>query len=229
MAWFFSRRKPRGETAGPIGLVTGSYPSPGLAALCNELDRRRVGQILDLGSSSTANIDFFHRYCDHVTIQDVARSSGIDVSKPRSTPISFDDPDAIPLPEEDCFDVVLLWDVLHYVERSRHQRFIARLRGLSRQGALYYFLASANAPMPAVPVQFKIEARDRLHYGVAGERLFPAPRFTVRGIEQLMHDFEPLGLFQLRNGVQEFLFQFRGAKPEVKVKRVTPHWDASLD
>ena len=45
---------------------------------------------------------------------------------------------------------------------------------------------------------------------MATERVGPAG-FNTRQIEGLMEHFEPVRFFQLRNGLQEFLFRYAGA------------------
>jgi len=74
-------------------------------------------------------------------------------------------------------------------------------------------LAASSAPIPPLPVHFKIEDRDRLFYASSGERSVTIPGFTPRGIEMLMRGFSPLRAFQLRNGVQEFLFRCDAEPP----------------
>ena len=70
-------------------------------------------------------------------------------------------------------------------------------------------MASAAATIPPRPLRFRIVDREHLHYEVPDEARLPAPGFTVREVEKLMTGFEPVRFFQLRNGLQEFLFRYR--------------------
>ncbi|MCP4660850.1 MAG: class I SAM-dependent methyltransferase [bacterium] len=214
MSWL-SRSRFRGEMLGPQALVTGIHRSPGLAALCRQLDRHKPRAILDLGASSTENLRFLIRYCDNVAVENLARSRSAVAGKTvaeaaRSTPFRLGDVESLALPEDGDFDVVLMWDLLHYFERSQLARFMVRLAGLCRRGALVLLLASSTTPITPVPLYFRIEGRDRLFYGVPTEPPLPAPHFTPGEVEGLMCGFRPLRLFQLRNGLQEFLFSYEG-------------------
>ncbi len=214
MSWL-SRSRFRGEILGPRALVTGIHRSPGLAALCRQLDRHKPRAILDLGASSTENLRFLNRYCDNVAVENLARSrsavagkTGAEAARPRA--FHLGDVDALALPEDGRFDVMLMWDLLHYVERSQLARFMARLAGLCRPDAFVLLLASSTTPITPTPLYFRIEGRDRLFYGVSTEPPLPAPHFTPREVEGVMPGFRPLRLFQLHNGLQEFLFSYEG-------------------
>lgn len=212
MSWL-SRTRYRGEILGPHALVTGIHSSPGLAALCQQLDRHKPRAILDLGASSTENLRFLTGYCDNVAVENLARSRSAVAGRgaaetTRPGAFRLDDVEVLALPEDSRFDVVLMWDLLHYVERAQLARFTARLAGLCRQGAFVLLLASSTTPITPTPLYFRIEGCDRLFYGVSTDPPLPAPHFTPREVERLMRDFRPLRLFQLRNGLQEFLFSY---------------------
>jgi hypothetical protein len=66
------------------------------------------------------------------------------------------------------------------------------------------------APIPLTPIRFKIHDRETLDYLVASGERVAAPQLRTRDVETFLQQFEPEQLFQLRNGLQEFLFRFRG-------------------
>ncbi len=208
MSWF-SRRKTSHATPGANRLETGVHRSPGLERLCSELDHRRPDSILDLGASSTENVRFLSRYTANLRIQDLfgaAEEQGV-----RSTVFRFGDAASLELATGDeRFDAVLMWDLIHYFGPDDQRLFAARLAGCCRPEALVLLTASSVASIPLVPIKFRIEAEDSLHYVVPdGERIAPAG-FNTRQVEGAMEDFEPVSFFQLRNGLQEFLFRYTG-------------------
>jgi hypothetical protein len=206
MAWFFGRRRPQGEFPEEVGVTTGPHRSPGLTALSEELDKRRVEAILDLGASFHENVRYMSRYCGNIVIRDLVNAHGDELSGPRASLYRLD-VDSVEAADETRYDAILLWDLLHYVERPRLADFAGRLARLARPGALALLLASATTPIPMTPVQFRIRDRNCLIYQVRGERRSPAPQFTPRTVERLFPGFRPLRFFQLRNGLQEFLLQ----------------------
>lgn len=219
MSWF-SRRKPRGEFPGEVGVTAGSHRSPGVAALSEELAKRRIESILDLGGSHNENLAYLGQYCGNIVIHDVVGASG-EASAPRASLFQID-AGALALPADTRFDVLLLWDLLHYVERSQVEPFVARLGGLARPDALVLLLAAGSTPIPLTPIRFKIRDRDHLHYEVTSERRGPAPRFTPRQVERLMDGFRPVRFFQLRNGLQEFLFRYEAREAEKPEEQEEP-------
>lgn len=206
MSWF-SRRKPQGEFPPEVGVTDGAHRSPGVAALSEEMSKRRVESILDLGGSHNENLAYLGQYCGNIVIHDVMGASGEPSAAPRASLFQVDEK-ALALAAQTRFDVVLLWDLLHYVERSQVEPFVARLGELARPEALVLLLASGSTPIPLTPIRFKIRDSDHLHYEVTTDRRGPAPRFTPRQVERMMNGFRPLRFFQLRNGLQEFLFRY---------------------
>ncbi len=220
MSWF-SRRRSAPAVPGPGRLETGVHRSPGLARLCSELDRRRPESILDLGASSTENVRFLSRFTANLCIQDIFHES-CDESGVRSEPFRFSDAESLELPAAgERFDVILMWDLIQYLEPGDLRPFVARVAGYCQPEALVLLTASSVASIPLVPIRFKIEAADSLHYTVPeGERVAPAG-FKTRQIEGMMQGFEPVRFFQLRNGLQEFLFLYAGGEEEEVSNQMT--------
>ncbi len=215
MSWF-SRRKSAPNAPGPGRLETGVHRSPGLARLCSELDRRRPESILDLGASSTENVRFLSRFTANLCIQDIFHGA-CDESGLRSEVFRFGDPEKLELPAAgERFDVVLMWDLVHYFEPEDLRHFVARLAGYCQPDAMVLLIAASVASIPLVPIKFKIESVDSLHYSVPeGERIAPVG-FNTRQVEGMMQGFEPVRFIQLRNGLQEFLFRYAGEEENSK-------------
>lgn len=209
MSWF-SRQKPVVKALGPDVLQSGSYRSPGMIRLGEELERRRPEAILDLGMSSTENVTYLSRYTSNLSIQDLFHTACDDPGQ-RSSAFRFSGAEALGLPaEEERFDVVLMWDLIHYFEPEDRRSFAARLAGYCRSEAFVFLLGSSSAQVPFVPIQFKIESKGSLHYTLPEEGRMEPGGLTTREVESLMADFQPIRCFQLRNGLQEFLFRYRG-------------------
>lgn len=224
MAWFFSKRKPKGQQPSSEVLDTGSHRSPGLEMVAAALLTHARHSVLDLGASSTHNVELFSRLTDDVMVaglfQSCVGSEGR--SGHRSRPFRFDDSVLEILPEaQEQFGAVLLWDLAHYFDAELFDRFTERLEECLEPGAMIYLMASNNAPVPLTPISFQVEpGRLRygklescsLHYQVPeGERSTDL-RLLTRDIERRMARFRPQRLFQLRNGYQEFVFRKAGER-----------------
>ena len=204
MSWFS-----RGRSARPReleGLESGEHRSPGLEALAAILDERPSTDVCDLGPPSTDNLEFFSRWHGDVAIQDLFRSCGPEAA---AAAFHFRQVDDLPLPTEERYGALIAWDLLHYFERGDLARFGRRLAALCRPQALVFVMFTATEPVPPVPINFRILARDRLHYEVpAGGRRDGGRQLSLREVEKALAGFAPLRVFQLRNGVQECLFRW---------------------
>ena len=224
MAWFFSKRKPKGQKPASEVLDTGSHRSPGLEMLAADLLSHARHSILDLGASSTHNVELFSRMTEDVMVvalfQSCIGSEGR--SGHRARPFRFDETVLEILPDVDeQFAAVLLWDLPHYFDAELFDRFTERLEACLEPGAMIYLLASNNAPVPFTPISFQVEpGRLRygklescnLHYQVPDGERSTDLRLLTRDVERRMARFRPQRLFQLRNGYQEFVFRKAGER-----------------
>ncbi|MEM7355908.1 MAG: class I SAM-dependent methyltransferase, partial [Acidobacteriota bacterium] len=201
---------------------SGVYRSPGMTRLAKELDRRRPEAILDLGMSSTENVNYLSRFTTNLCIQDLFHGA-CDEPGRRSEAFRFDHPETLRLPDEsERFDIVLMWDLIHYVEGADRRSFIARLASYCRPDAFVFLLGSSSAQIPLVPIQFKIDSDDALHYTLPEGGRMESAGLTTREVEGLMVDFAPIRCFQLRNGFQEFLFRYRGSAEKSESQAADP-------
>lgn len=222
MNWF--SRKPKGAQPASAKLETGPRPSPGLELLCASLAGQKLQAVLDLGASSTENASFLGRFSDDVFIDDLFRGASGEVGA-RSSAFRFDSKAADLLPEgQEIYDLVLLWDLLQYFDRTTFAPFVQRLAELCRPGAHIFLLAANHAPQPFTPIHFRIVDEQTLEYTVPPGDFDESPRLTTREVERRMGLFKPLRLFQLRNGLQEFLFRYepKGKQVELPLKAGEP-------
>ena len=206
MSWFGKRRS-RSET--PAGQVSaGRQASPGLALFTEMLGSRPLGPILDLGPTSTENLEFFSDRASEVAVGDLFHTVG--KRGQRSELYLFDDADEAELPDKPArFVAVLLWDLLHYFPLAERRHLAERLIRRLEPGALVLVHASSVSKVPPTPIQFKIADREHLDYVVGDDRV-PSPGLSTREVERALVGFEPIRLFQLRNGYMEMVFRWPG-------------------
>lgn len=202
MSWFGGKSRARaGDEAGKI--VDGIHPSPGFGLLVQTLRRHRPSSILDLGPTSTESLQFLSRLADEVDVCDLFQDASHHGR--RSDAFRFD-PDQVELPQR-RFDVILVWDLLHYFAPTDLRTFGRKLANLAEDQALVLVTASNMAAIPATPIHFKILTEDRLRYVLPEGPKLPSPGLYTRRVEQALVEFEPIRSFQLRNGIQEMLFR----------------------
>ncbi len=208
MSWIFGRKKDQDRDVAEAGEI---FTSPGMAIVAERLKRQPGSAVLELGAPSTESLAFLAKHGHDVEVVDLYHSS----SPARSGALRGLLPAAaqLPLPEGEArFDVILMWDLLHYIDPADRRLFGARLAALAKPGALVFAFASSSREIPTAPIHFRIEAADRLRYGglTSGEKL-PPPRLGARDVEQAMTSFTGERIFQLRNGFQEILLERKAA------------------
>ncbi|MDA8019088.1 MAG: methyltransferase domain-containing protein [Thermoanaerobaculia bacterium] len=208
MSWF-GRKKPfsRGAEAGQI--VEGIQPSPGFELLVQSTRRRRPGAVLDLGPTSTESLQYLSKLAQEVDVCDIFQDAS--QRGRRADKFRFE-VDQLELPDRQ-FDIVLVWDLLHYFDLPDRRKFGRLLADLTRDQALILVLASNVAAIPPTPIHFKILTEDRLYYVLPDGRKLPSPSLHTRQVEQVLAEFEPLRSFQLRNGMQELVFRRPATEP----------------
>lgn len=203
MSWF-SRKKENERDAGAASEV---FSSPGMAIVAERLQRRPGSVVLELGAPSTESLAFLAKQSHDVEVVDLYHSAG---PSGRTGALRGLLPAVatLPLPDGEArFDVILMWDLLHYIDPAERRAFGQRLAGLARPGSMVFTLASSSKEIPAAPIHFRIEAADRLRYNVVGTDKLPPPRLGARDVEQAMVSFSAERIFQLRNGFQEIILE----------------------
>jgi hypothetical protein len=205
MSWIFGRKK---EQEREIATAASEvFSSPGMAIVSERLLRRPGSPVLELGAPSTESLAFLAKNGHDVEVVDLYHSS---LPARTSSPRGLLPPASqLPLPEGEArFEVILMWDLLHYLDPADRRPFGARLAALAKPGAMVFALAASSREIPAAPIHFRIEAADRLRYAglFSGEKL-PPPRLGARDVEQAMLSFSAERIFQLRNGFQEIVLE----------------------
>ena len=197
--------------------------SSGLGELAKPLAQQEPLCVLDLGSTSAANIRYLTERGHRIYSEDLLEAS-TDPSLP-----SVDDQGKPVLDEKrfladnllypaSQFDIVLFWNLADYMDESLVKPVIARLWTLLKPGAvLLAFFHTREAGPDAPCYRYHIVGNDTLemqHIGArpeatngtghsAGLRLQRV--FNNRHIENLFRDFSSIKFFLARDNVREVL------------------------
>jgi hypothetical protein len=149
--------------------------------------------VLDLGAASRPNLEFFLGRGARVTVADFARNR-------RSLFC------AVP---ESPFDLVLAWDVLNYLARDELRPFMDELAPYFRPRAMLHAFICTGRDMSAIPARYRIEDAATLICEDAGSLRVPSPRYAEPDLLKRMPGLRVEHRFQLRNGMQEYVFSHR--------------------
>jgi len=199
--------------------------SSSLAQLVKELDSEETRCVLDLGSTSPANI----RYCTergHKIYSDDLLVSSTDPSLVTKDETGKTVLDSKRFLEENLvfpaaqFDIVLCWNLPDYLDESLVKPVVGRLWSLLKPGgSLLAFFHTQEAGPDAPCYRYHIVGLDTLEMQLIdhrGEAKKGAPRaasnnfrlqrvFNNRNIENLFRDFGSIKFFLARDNVREVL------------------------
>jgi SAM-dependent methyltransferase len=226
LARFFRRSAPANQELVPTP-VESPERIPRRSSGFAEFMRRIKGQenlsILDLGSTSPANIQFLtglgHKVYNEdvlqgsldpaLAIQDVDGKPAIDVHRFLTDNLQFD-------PEK--FDAVLCWDVADYLNESLVKPMVERLHRILRpEGALLGFFHTKDAGPEAPFFRYHIGTPESLNLqsvwkaGPDGRKKNPQPMFRLqrvfnnRHVENLFRDYSSLKFFLARDNIREVI------------------------
>lgn len=213
-----------GATPGTIsGTISGTAPasaarfgSLALPAIMERFAGRRDCRVLDLGPSFGANVEFFSRCASRIVIEDLYRTLAA-LGGPHSGPdrsccplyealLPYREPHRPPESAEP-FDLILLWNLLDYLEREDIRRLSDHLAALSRRGTLLYALVSTRQRIPETPDDYKIADDNSLTALPTATAQRDGPRHSQVRLLELMRKLRVQRSFLLRDGMQEYLFE----------------------
>ncbi len=185
-----------------------THKSLALAALCQRLRHDRKYHILDLGPALGSNVEFFSQFRCKLYIEDFYQSIGEEIAAaeagtPSPEPLYQK---LLPYAEDVRFDVILCWDLFNYFPRHELLALLKHLTRFCQRGTLLFSLVATHHQIPARPILFRILDKENLIYETDSPDWRPSIEYKPRDLKLLMQGFQIANNFQLRSGMQEFLF-----------------------
>lgn len=202
-----------GHSNTPGGVVSGERVqrrSTGFSEFIKWLAREEGLSVLDLGSTSPANITFFiglgHRFHQEdllrlssdksLLVSNAEGGTTVDVNRFLDENLRF---------EREEFDAVLFWDLADYLPEPLVKPVIERVQVGMKPGAiLFSFFHTKDAGAEAPFYRYNIASKDTLEMQPAAP--FKLQRvFNNRHVENLFHDFASIKFFLGRDNIREVL------------------------
>jgi hypothetical protein len=187
--------------------------SLGLQALCQRLQNVTTCDILELGPVRNENIEFWSRFRPSIYVADLRSLLPLPVSVPEDADSEFIDPNwesLLGLPPERRYDIILVWDLLNYLDLQTVASLIRYLRQFCRRGTILFTLIFDQKQMPSEITVYGIKDESHLKYEFAGSEMKACPRHQPRALSLAMARFQTSESFRLKNGIIEYLFEYEG-------------------
>jgi SAM-dependent methyltransferase len=168
-------------------------------------------KILDLGSTSSSNINFItglgHKaYNEDVLMAANASRLVIPGSEEDTTTVDVERFLAEDLQyESESFDAVLLWDVCDYLPEPLVKPVVERIHRITKpRGALLAFFHTRDAGSEAPYYRYHIKTEEELELQ-QGPHFQLQRVFQNRHVENLFHDFNSIKFFLGKDNIREVL------------------------
>lgn len=208
MRWFREAEQVQAKSVPKSGPQRIRRRSTGFVEFTRTLAGFKDPAILDLGSTSSANISFLTQYGGRVYNEDILRAAREAVSaKPTETEgldpkIFF--AENLDHPEH-RFDAIFCWDIPDYLNEELVKPMVERIRAILRPGGILLAFFHTKDAGPDFPYcRYHISQGDLVE-------LEPVPDFRLqrifnnRHIENLFKDFSSLKFFLARDNIREVL------------------------
>ncbi len=198
-------------------MLRGSQPeyavhsSLGLQSLCQALGDSPACHILELGPARNENLKFWSRFNPRMHIADLRSSLPLPSSP--SEDEEWVGPDwgkLLELPPHQTCDVILAWDLFNYLELPAISSLVQYLVGYCHRGTILFALIFDQKMMPDAISLYDIADESHLRYGILNPQTRSCPRHQPRVLSGMMAGFQARESFRLRNGVIEYLFEYKG-------------------
>lgn len=184
------------------------HTSLALNVLYHQLRPDRKYNILDLGPAFGSNVEFFSQFSCKIYIEDLFQTlTSFDFFSPEDG-FGYDAvfEYLLPFRNNTRFEIVLVWDLLNYLEHEEFRHLIRHLSRFTHSGSLLFALLSTQKHIPEKPINFKIVDSQSLIYETSASVLRPCPQYEQSDLRHLMPNFRVCNSFILRNGMKEYLF-----------------------
>lgn len=168
-------------------------------------------RVLDLGPAIGRNVQFLSSFISKLFIADLygtickqAGRGGMDRVKLDQI-LSRD----LPPTSQNPIDLILVWDLLNYLDREQVTTLGRHLAGLCRRDSLVLALLSTLPTIPELPGRYLMLDPETLRYENSSKRERRSPGYKEPDLEKLMPAFEVETSYLLRSGIQEYVLTTR--------------------
>ncbi len=187
------------------------FESPCLKQLSSRLSTGGRHVILDLGPAVGENVRFFAQLRCKLYIADLYESlfaPGIrQPENSRAFQLLLER--ELPTTSGQPVDVILAWDLLNYLNRDQQRLLADAIAGFCHRSTQLFAMIATHKEMPARPTAFRVLDRQHLAYEPDRQWLRRSPRYTEPDLRRGLPDFEVDVSFLLRNGLQEYVLNYR--------------------
>ena len=183
-------------------------------ALKHALRRFRAlggSRVLDLGPALGRNVQFLSSFISKLFIADLYSTIRSQAGRSALDRAKLDRILARDLPPTDQrpIDLILIWDLLNYLDREQVTTLGRHLARLCQRDSLLLALLSTQQTIPELPGRYLMLDPETVRYENLSKRERRSPGYKEPDLEKMMPAFEVETSFLLRSGIQEYVLTTR--------------------
>jgi hypothetical protein len=159
-------------------------------------------RILDLGTASSAKLDFYRRFDARIRVESLWSTLSEALAVKHSRP-----PQLMTSSPGERYDLVFVWDLLNYMEPRLLRAFSPTLHSYCHGETLLFALVWTRPAMPSNPMQFNFLDGENMSIPPSGASQREAPLYTQTDLSRHLPDFRVDQSFLLKMGLQEYLLR----------------------
>lgn len=166
---------------------------------------------MDLGPALGRNVQFLSSFVSKLFIADLYGTIRSQAGRSALDRAKLDRILARDLPprSQRPIDLILVWDLLNYLDREQVTTLGRHLSGLCRRDSLVLVLLSTLPTIPELPGRYLMMDPETLRYDNESRRERRSPGYKEPDLEKLMPAFEVETSYLLRSGIQEYVLTTR--------------------
>jgi hypothetical protein len=172
--------------------------APGIAALFSNVEADGSHAVLDLGPAAESSFRLYSRFARRI------RFAGI-LEAPLRGETWTEALRLLPENVETPFDLVLVWNLLDRVPPELRSPVVARLAGITVQGARLYVLVDASGESTSHSLRFILAGLDRVCQQSLGDPYPTVPPLLPAELKRLLEPFRVVQAFTLKGGFREYV------------------------
>lgn len=170
-------------------------------------------RVLDLGPALGRNVQFLSPFISKLFVADLQstlsrQGSQSSLDRAKLNKILTTD---LPAADEGPIDLVLVWDLLNYLDREQVTTLGQHLARLCRRDTLLFVMLSTLPAVPELPGRYLMLDPETLRCQNESKRERRSSGYKEPDLEKLMPAFEVETSYLLRSGIQEYVLTPRSA------------------
>ncbi len=183
------------------------HKSPGISAINHLIQSSRQNRILDLGSFSAINFQFFSEFSSKIHFENLDDFLKSNVTLMHNAALADRLDECLSEYSDDIqFNIVLTWDIFNFLDLSSLEMIFQRLSPHCARNAVFHVIRHFGSNTPSLPSRFQLISESELKISRPTAQLpKPKTRYTMASMLKQLPHYQIHSTFMNHQGMQPWL------------------------